>query len=97
MLHLWVETGGKMQDLGLLIPVGSTLELKRRISSKQMGEGVPVFTLRVREKGAAQFMPVNPEFQFPWLQWLGHCVYAERDGIPGVERRSENKGEKVEI
>lgn len=97
MLHLWVEADGNMQDLGLLFPAAGALELKRRIPCRRMGEGIPVFSMRVREEGTAQFLPVEPDTPFPWLRWLNRCVFAERKGQAGIERRLENNDEKVEI
>ena len=97
MLRLWVEAGGNIQDLGLLIPAAGALELKRQMPCKRMGEGMPVFSLRGRAEETAQFLPVEADVPFPWLRWLDTCVFAVRKGRAGVERQPENNDEKVEI
>jgi hypothetical protein len=97
MLHLVVKTRTSEENLGLLIPAVNTLELRKQVSAKRIGEGEPVFFLQARQEHTSEFMPVCPQEPFPWLHRLEECVFSVRNGIIGVEWHWKNSAKKVEI
>ena len=97
MLHLLVETKNSAENLGLLIPAGDSLELRKQFPIKKIGEGSPAFFLQARQNQMAEFLAVCPEHPFPWLHRLDECVFAVRNGQTGVEIQAKKYGKKVVI
>lgn len=84
MLHLVIRGTNFSEDLGLLVPQGGMLELKKRVPAKRMVENAPEFFLRRRNTQPDEFIPITPEGEFPFLRRLNDCVFAVRDGRKGV-------------
>lgn len=97
MLQLFIEGNGVTENLGLLIPAAGGLELRKRIPVKRLGDSVPAFILRSRNANTTEFIPVSPDASFPGIHRLQDCVFAVRNGQPGVAFSSKNNGEKIEI
>ena len=97
MLRLLADINHSVENFGILIPTDGRLELKKLVSAKRMGEVTPVFYLKDQQIHAVDFLPVCSAAPFPHLHRLNECVFAVRNGKPGVEVPSENSAEKLKI
>ena len=97
MVQLILIDGKRMEDLGLLIPNNGSLELRKRIPTKQIGEVRPEFCLRCRTGEKAVFFAIDPQRPFPSLHRLTECVFHIKGEEKGIILPDENNGEKVEI
>jgi hypothetical protein len=84
MLQLMMLATQTEGNLGLLMPSGGILELRRRVPVKRFQNASPMFFLRPRAGREAMFIEVDPHQPFPQLHRLGECVFCVKDGVRGM-------------
>ena len=77
--------GGKQENLGVCIPLGSFFGLEKKIPCKRLDRGIPEFFLTPRDPGTqGKFVPVYPEEPFAYMSRLKGAFLEIRDGQMGV-------------
>ena len=90
MRRIHVICGGKQENLGICVPVGSSFGLEKRIPSKRLGEGIPEFFLTPRDPATqGKFVPVYPEEPFAYIARLKDAFLAYQNGQVGVMFKKE--------
>ena len=97
MVDLILEANEKTENLGIMIPVGGSLELRRKIPTKMIGKGSPEFFLQSRGGHPLDFMEVSSDTPFNWLHRLDDCILAVRNGKIGAEYHPKKSDKKDEI
>ncbi len=98
MLHLMLQAKELSMDLGLLVPVAGSLELKKQIPVSRMGEGQPTFFLRERNESKPEFFLVKAEEPFSYLHLLRDAYLVQQEGNTGIgirkktTEKAENRG-----
>lgn len=82
---LILRVGDWERSLGVLVPGAGTFGLDTRIASRQLPQGTPVFTARIRREALeGTFVPIHPEEPFAYLTRLENAYLARRNGETGV-------------
>ena len=85
MRRIHVICGGKQENLGICVPMGSSFGLEKRIPCKHLGEGIPEFFLTPRDPATqGKFVPVYPEEPFAYMSKLKGAFLEIRDGQMGI-------------
>ncbi len=96
MWHLMMETENVSEDLGIMVPIGSWLALRKKIPVKRLAKGVPSFFLKERYTSIQLFIPVKPEEPYPYLHLLNESTLATQGETKGISI-SKKTAEKAKI
>jgi len=73
------------ENLGTLVPSGSSYCLNTRLPIKRLGKGQPVFSVVPnRPVVAGRFVPICPEEPFAYLERLKDAYLVRRNGQMGI-------------
>ena len=83
--RLQIACGGKQENLGIPVPMGSGFELDTKLPIKRIGEGSPEFHLISKwEKASGFFAPIYPEEPFAYLARLKTGYLMKKNGQTGI-------------
>ena len=85
MYRVAVSCGGHHENLGVLVPMGDTFGLTKKLPAKKLGEGKLQFqALPKHQKSEGKFIPVYPEEPFGYLTRLQNAFLEVKNGQVGV-------------
>lgn len=96
LLELVVQTQDHLENLGLLVPGQGTMEGRKRVPVKRLGQGRMQFFLRPRNGKQEQLLEVDGQKPFAYLQEL-HRAYFVRRGEKAMIGLRKNSDEKDKI
>lgn len=83
--RMMVRCNGKLENLGVLVPMGNCFGLDTKIAVKHLGEGTMEFSVVPKQKSAGrQFVPISPEEPFAYISRLKESFFAINHGQTGV-------------
>lgn len=90
IFRITARCGGKMESLGIPVPVGDCFELRTRIPVKRLGEGELRFLAVPKyEMLSGKFIPLSPEEPFRYLKRLQNAFLETCNGQVGVVIRED--------
>ena len=85
MYRIQITYGTKEKDLGICVPEGRELILKKRFPAKDFCSDEPVFQLREHnENKREKFVPVEQDEPFTYIAYLKNARWDTKDTILGV-------------
>lgn len=85
LCRLRVSCGGRLEELGILVPMEDGFGLDKKVPVKYFGEGIPEFKLYAKaEEPEGKFVPITPEEPFSYITKLKTAYLVRKDGQVGI-------------
>ena len=86
MCRLWVSSGDKRENLGLVVPMDGGFGLNTSLPVKRLGEGELTFTLLPKHDApTGKFVPISPEEPFAYIERLKEAYLVRKGEQVGIE------------
>ena len=83
LCRITVTCGGRLEDLGICVPMDGGFGMDTKIPCKRLGEGTPEFRL-LGKKDIGIFVAVYPEEPFAYMTRLKDAFLTRQRGVTGI-------------